>query len=207
MKQYATNIFKVSLRDRVRAGRCWCSFDECLFGLNFPVGLSMYGMKESWPSAYALMLPAPLLRMIRSVQPVCSSQWTYLDFRGGSHFYPGLNRPDRRLGSLWSHLLPRGEESGGISEHFGADCVGNRMIRADTGRRFGPSADRDCVGAGHVVADLARGHTVAQSNTFAQSIKWSSERVHLATSLGGLRADGRTEICALHSGRHDVQSA
>jgi len=55
-----------------------------------------------------------------------------LTLRGGFHYYPGLNRPDLRYGGLCSHLLFRDEESSVEREHLGADCTGDRVVRADT---------------------------------------------------------------------------
>ena len=126
------------------------------------------------------------------------------ELRGGFHYYPELNRPDLRYGGLCSHLLLREGESSVEREHLGADCTGDRVVRADTGRRPRPPSNRDGAGVGHLAALPARGHAVAQP---AGDRCQRERRLHLAASLGGLGADGRVAACAFHASRHAAQPA
>ncbi len=123
--------------------------------------------------------------------------------RGDFHYYLGLSEPDHRYSGLWSHLLLPDEESSVEREHLGADCAGDRVVRADTGRRPRPPADRDGADAGHPAAVPARGHAVARPAGDGDQ----RERLHLAAAAGKLGADGRAAAPAVHAARHVAQPA
>jgi len=66
-------------------------------------------------------------------------------------------------------------------------------MRADTGRRSRPPADRDGAGAGHVATIPARGHAAAQP----AGDGLTCERLHLAAAAGGFGANRRAAARAV----------